>query len=73
LRSGQRGRQVGHYLRRTDDLGFHVVENGVHIHDLQAAILHLLGMDHTRLTYHHQGRDYRLTDVYGKVVDAVLG
>jgi hypothetical protein len=56
----------------TDDLGFHVTENPVHIHDLQATILNQLGLDHTRLTYHHQGRDYRLTDVYGKVVKDIL-
>jgi hypothetical protein len=56
----------------TDDLGFHVVENPVHIHDLQATILHTLGFDHERLTFHHAGRDYRLTDVHGKVVKAIL-
>jgi hypothetical protein len=57
---------------RTDDLGFHVVEDPVHVHDLQATILHLLGFDHERLTYHHAGRDFRLTDVHGKVVEGVL-
>jgi hypothetical protein len=56
----------------TDDLGFHVVENEVHIHDLQATILHCLGFDHERLTYTYQGRQFRLTDVHGKVVKAVL-
>jgi uncharacterized protein (DUF1501 family) len=56
----------------TDDLGFHVAENPVHVHDLQATILHLLGFDHERLTYHHGGRDYRLTDVYGEVVRDLL-
>lgn len=56
----------------TDDFGFNVVENPVHIHDLQATILHCLGLDHTRLTYRFQGRQYRLTDVHGKVVKAVL-
>ncbi len=56
----------------TDDLGFHVVENPVHVHDLQATILHLLGFDHEKLTYHHAGRDFRLTDVHGKVVDAII-
>jgi uncharacterized protein (DUF1501 family) len=56
----------------TDDLGFHVAEKPVHVHDLQATILHLLGLDHERLTYHHGGRDYRLTDVYGEVVREVL-
>ena len=56
----------------TDDLGFHVVENPVHVHDLQATILHLLGFDHERLTFHHAGRDFRLTDVHGKVVKDLL-
>jgi hypothetical protein len=57
---------------KTDDLGFNVVENPVHVHDLQATILHLLGLDHERLTYHYQGRDFRLTDVHGKVVRDLL-
>jgi hypothetical protein len=57
----------------TDDLGFHVVENPVHIHDLQATILHCLGFDHERLTYLHQGRQFRLTDVHGHVVQEILG
>ncbi|HWB02387.1 MAG TPA: DUF1501 domain-containing protein [Verrucomicrobiales bacterium] len=56
----------------TDDLGFHVAENPVHVHDLQATILHCLGFDHERLTFHHQGRDYRLTDVHGKIVREIL-
>jgi len=56
----------------TDDLGFHVAENPVHVHDLQATILHCLGFDHERLTFHHQGRDYRLTDVHGHVVNSIL-
>ena len=56
----------------TDDLGFHIAENPVHVHDLQATILHCLGFDHERLTFHHQGRDYRLTDVHGKVVGDIL-
>jgi uncharacterized protein (DUF1501 family) len=56
----------------TDDLGFHVAENPVHVHDLQATILHLLGLDHERLTFHHGGRDYRLTDVYGSVVPDLI-
>lgn len=57
---------------QTDDLGFHVVENKVHVHDLQATILHALGLDHERLTYRHAGRDFRLTDVHGTVVKALL-
>lgn len=56
----------------TDELGFSVVENRVHVHDLQATLLHLLGFDHKRLTYRFQGRDYRLTDVHGEVVREIL-
>ena len=56
----------------TDDLGFHVVDNPVHVHDLQATILHLLGMDHERLTYFHAGREFRLTDVHGRIVHDLL-
>jgi uncharacterized protein (DUF1501 family) len=56
----------------TDELGFSVVENRVHVHDLQATLLHLLGFDHQRLTYRFQGRDYRLTDVHGDVVREIL-
>jgi len=56
----------------TDDLGFHVAENPVHIHDLQATILHCLGFDHERLTYTYQGRQFRLTDVHGHVVKDLL-
>ena len=56
----------------TDDFGFNVTENPVHVHDLQATILHCLGIDHTRLTYRFQGRHFRLTDVHGNVVKDVL-
>ncbi len=56
----------------TDDLGFHVAENPVHVHDIQATILHCMGFDHERLTFHHQGRDYRLTDVHGHVIREIL-
>ena len=56
----------------TDDLGFHIVENPVHIYDLQATILQLLGFNHERLTYHFQGRDFRLTDVHVSGVKDVL-
>jgi hypothetical protein len=56
----------------TDDLGFQVVQNEVHIHDLQATILQCLGFDHERLTYTYQGRQFRLTDVHGKVVSEIL-
>ncbi|MDP6305757.1 MAG: DUF1501 domain-containing protein [Verrucomicrobiota bacterium] len=57
----------------TDDYSVNVTENPVHVHDLQATIMHQLGIDHERLTYRHQGRYFRLTDVHGKVVKAVLG
>lgn len=56
----------------TDELGYNVVENPVHVHDLQATILQCLGLEHKRLTYRFQGRDFRLTDVYGNVVPALL-
>ncbi|MGY8690101.1 MAG: DUF1501 domain-containing protein [Verrucomicrobiales bacterium] len=56
----------------TDEFGFNITENPVHVHDLQATILHLLGFDHERLTFHHAGRDFRLTDVHGHVVHDLL-
>ncbi|MFM8414100.1 MAG: DUF1501 domain-containing protein [Planctomycetota bacterium] len=56
----------------TDELGFHVARDEVHVHDLQATILHCLGLDHERLTYRYQGRDFRLTDVHGHVVTGIL-
>jgi hypothetical protein len=56
----------------TDDFGFRAVKDKVHIHDFHATLLHLLGFDHERLTYRHAGRDYRLTDVYGRVVKEIL-
>jgi hypothetical protein len=52
----------------TDDYGYEAVENKVHVHDLHATILHLLGLDHEKLTYRYAGRDFRLTEVYGNVV-----
>ena len=57
---------------KTDDYGYNIAENRVHVHDLQATILHLLGIDHERLTYRHQGRRYRLTDVHGEIVKPIL-
>jgi hypothetical protein len=56
----------------TDDFGFRAVKDKVHIHDFHATLLHLLGFDHERLTYRHAGRDFRLTDVYGRVVKEIL-
>ena len=66
------GVKAGFDYGSTDELGFSVAENKVHVHDLQATILHLLGFDHERLTYRFQGRDYRLTDVHGQVVKDLL-
>ena len=66
------GVKRGHIHGRTDDFGYHVAESPVHVHDLQATILNLLGIDHERLTYRHSGRDFRLTDVAGKVVSEIL-
>jgi hypothetical protein len=66
------GVQPGLTYGTTDELGFHVVENPVHVHDLQATILHLLGFDHEKLTFRHAGRDFRLTDVHGSVVQEIL-
>jgi hypothetical protein len=66
------GVKGGFSYGETDEMGFAGVKDKVHVHDLQATILHLLGFDHERLTYRFQGRDYRLTDVHGHVVKAVL-
>jgi arylsulfatase A-like enzyme len=57
---------------KTDDYSYNIVENPVEVHDLHATMLHLLGIDHEKLIYRHQGRDYRLTDVFGKVVKPLL-
>tara|TARA_B100000497_G_C7683875_1_gene414067 strand:+ start:2198 stop:2638 length:441 start_codon:yes stop_codon:yes gene_type:complete len=64
----KKGLAYGH----TDEFGYNIIQDPVHVHDLQATILHLLGIDHERLTYKHQGRYYRLTDVHGKVVKEIL-
>ncbi|MFL5242959.1 MAG: DUF1501 domain-containing protein [Gemmataceae bacterium] len=66
------GIKAGTTFGKTDELGYHVEENGVHVHDLQATILHLMGLDHEKLIYRFQGRDYRLTDVHGKVEKGIL-
>jgi hypothetical protein len=66
------GVKAGTTFGATDDFGYNVAENGVHVHDVQATILHLLGIDHEKLTYKFQGRYYRLTDVHGAVVRDVL-
>jgi hypothetical protein len=56
----------------TDELGYHAVVDKVSVHDLHATMLHLLGIDHTKLTFRHLGRDFRLTDVHGTVVEKIL-
>jgi hypothetical protein len=66
------GLRAGYTHGQTDDLGFNVAADPVHVHDLHATLLHLLGFDHTRLTYRFQGRDYRLTDVHGRLVKEIL-
>jgi uncharacterized protein (DUF1501 family) len=66
------GIKPGVTIGETDELGLGVVKDPVHVHDLQATILHLLGLDHERLTFRFQGRDFRLTDVHGKVVKSLL-
>ena len=66
------GMKAGFSMGKTDDLGFHPVEGAVHVHDVQATILNQFGFDHEKLTYRHAGRDFRLTDVFGKVIkDAI--
>ena len=66
------GLKRGFSYGTTDDLGYQVVDKPVHVHDLQATILHLLGFDHERLTYQFAGRDFRLTDVHGHVVKDII-
>jgi hypothetical protein len=66
------GFKGGMSLGATDEFGYYAVEDVVHVHDLHATMLHLLGVDHTRLTYKFQGRDFRLTDVHGRIVRKIL-
>ena len=66
------GIEGGQVVGKTDEFGYHVVEDKIHVHDFQATLLHCLGLDHTKLTYRHQGRDFRLTDVGGNVVQKLL-
>ncbi len=66
------GVKAGMTLGATDELGFNIVEDPVHVHDVQATLLHLLGFDHERLTFRTQGRDYRLTDIHGHVIRKIL-
>ena len=66
------GVRGGTIFGASDEYGYKAVENKVSIHDLHATMLHLLGMDHTHLTFRYSGRDMRLTDVYGEVINGVL-
>ncbi len=66
------GIRSGHVHGATDEFGFNIASGKVHVHDLHATLLHLLGFDHTQLTYRSQGRDFRLTDVHGNVVKEIL-
>ena len=66
------GVKAGYVHGETDELGFNITRDPVHVHDLNATLLHLLGFDHTKLTYRFQGRDFRLTDVHGKILPDIL-
>lgn len=66
------GVRSGHVHGTSDEYGIHVASDAVHVHDFHATILHLMGLDHERLTFRHSGRDYRLTDVHGQVVEEIL-
>ena len=66
------GTRPGFHFGETDDFGYYAVRDKVSIHDLHATILRIMGLDHEELTYQHSGRDFRLTDVYGRIVDEVL-
>jgi hypothetical protein len=66
------GIKGGITLGTSDDFGYNIVEGGIHVHDFHATILHCLGIHHERLTFKSQGRDFRLTDVHGKIVPELL-
>ena len=66
------GVKGGYAHGETDEFGYYAVKDKVHMHDLHATMLHLMGIDHERLTYRYAGRDFRLTDVYGEVVKGIL-
>ena len=66
------GVKPGFTYGKTDDFGYNIESDGVHVHDFHATLLHLLGIDHERLTHHHQGRRFRLTDVHGNIVTPIL-
>ena len=66
------GIKGGTIYGQTDDFSYNIVENPVHVHDFHATMMHLLGIEHTKLTYRFEGRDYRLTDIAGQVVNGIL-
>ncbi len=66
------GVKAGMTLGETDDYSYNIVKDPVHVHDLNATILHLMGIEHTKLTYRIRGRDFRLTDIHGSVVKSIL-
>jgi hypothetical protein len=66
------GVKRGHAHGETDEYGYYAVQDKVHMHDLHATILHQLGLNHEKLTHRYAGRDFRLTDVYGRVVEEIL-
>jgi hypothetical protein len=66
------GTKAGAILGQTDELGFNSTEDRAHVHDIHATIMHLLGIDHKKLTFRFQGRDFRLTDVHGNVITKLL-
>ena len=66
------GIKPGMTFGQTDDYGYNIVQDPVHIHDLNATILNCMGFDHERLTYRYQGRDFRLTDIHGSIVESIL-
>jgi hypothetical protein len=66
------GTTPGRTIGTTDDFSYNIVADPIHVHDFQATVLHLLGMDHTKLTFRFQGRKFRLTDVHGQVVKKLL-
>jgi hypothetical protein len=66
------GVKAGLALGQTDELGYNITEDPVHVHDLNATILRLMGIDHTQLTYRYMGRNFRLTDVYGNVIQKLI-
>ncbi len=70
--TGGAGIRGGLTLGETDDYCYNILRDPVHVHDLNATLLHLMGVDHQRLTYRYQGRDFRLTDIHGNVVQQIL-